>query len=84
MLLFQIPVEIMNLEVGDEIYNDDYYIMIESEVYFEPYQHVLKALQDPNFPEQLAMKKYIVDVDVSMFAECLPLWAFQFNNIVLK
>lgn len=39
--------------------------MIESEVYFEPYYHVLKALQDPRFPENVAMSKYIINVDVS-------------------
>lgn len=40
--------------------------MIESEVYFEPYSHVLKALQDINFSNEIAMKKYIIDVDVSI------------------
>lgn len=39
--------------------------MIESEVYFEPYFHVLKALQDPNFAPHVAMSKYVVKVDVS-------------------
>ncbi|XP_041979115.1 NFX1-type zinc finger-containing protein 1-like [Aricia agestis] len=60
----QIPVELLDLNVGDEIYDGESYTMIESEVYFEPYQHVLRALQDSQFPNQLAMKKYIVDVDV--------------------
>lgn len=41
--------------------------MIECEVYFEPYYHVLKALQDPSFPEHLAMSSYIVDVKVSAY-----------------
>ncbi|KAJ9573473.1 hypothetical protein L9F63_009133, partial [Diploptera punctata] len=39
----------------------DYYIMAESEVYFEPYYHVLKGLQslkESTFP----MKQYIVDM----------------------
>lgn len=43
------------------------YTMIESEVYFEPYYHVLKVLQDPMFPEHIAMKQYIVDVNVSRY-----------------
>ncbi|XP_047991691.1 NFX1-type zinc finger-containing protein 1-like isoform X2 [Leguminivora glycinivorella] len=58
----QLPVNIVN-EDNSNIYNDDRYIMIECEVYFEPYYHVLKALQDPGFPEHLAMNKYIVDVE---------------------
>lgn len=48
----------------DPIYNvkcDVNYIMVESSIYFEPYYHVLNALQqlhEDNFP----MKKYIVEV----------------------
>lgn len=41
------------------------YTMIESEVYFEPYFHVLNALKDPSFPLDLTMSKYIINVDVS-------------------
>ncbi|XP_049873324.1 NFX1-type zinc finger-containing protein 1-like isoform X3 [Pectinophora gossypiella] len=57
----KVPVSILN-EEADNIYNNSY-TMIESEIYFEPYYHVLKALQDPKFPENLAMQKYIVQVD---------------------
>ncbi|XP_063624755.1 NFX1-type zinc finger-containing protein 1-like [Cydia splendana] len=59
----QLPVNIVNCAMGSNLYNDDPYIMIECEVYFEPYYHVLKALQEPSFPEHLAMSKYIVDVE---------------------
>ncbi|XP_064072681.1 NFX1-type zinc finger-containing protein 1-like [Vanessa tameamea] len=60
----KIPVSIVDLiDVGDNLYGNQKYTMIESEVYFEPYYHILKALQDPTFPEHIAMKKYIVDVD---------------------
>ncbi|XP_038210049.1 NFX1-type zinc finger-containing protein 1-like [Zerene cesonia] len=47
------------------------YTMIESDIYFEPYYGVLKVLKDPTFPEHLAMKKYIVDVEAS---SSLPLY----------
>jgi hypothetical protein len=39
-----------------------HFIMAESEVYFEPYFHVLKGLQAMK-EETFPMKKYIVDVD---------------------
>ncbi|XP_061715965.1 NFX1-type zinc finger-containing protein 1-like isoform X2 [Cydia pomonella] len=55
-------VSIIDSTMDSDLYNEDLYTMIECEVYFEPYHHVLKALQDPNFPEHLAMSKYIVDV----------------------
>ncbi|XP_063384092.1 NFX1-type zinc finger-containing protein 1-like isoform X2 [Cydia fagiglandana] len=58
----QLPVNIVNLTMDSDMYNDDAYIMIECEVYFEPYYHVLKALQDPSFPEHLSMSKYIIDL----------------------
>ncbi|CAG4956216.1 unnamed protein product [Colias eurytheme] len=59
----KIPVSIMdNCAIPN---NKDEYIMIESDIYFEPYYHVLKVLKDPTFPEDLAMKKYIVDVEAS-------------------
>ncbi|KAI8436677.1 hypothetical protein MSG28_010165 [Choristoneura fumiferana] len=58
----QLPVSLVDAAVDSKIYNDDSYTMIECEVYFEPYYHVLKALQDPNFPEHLAMSSYIIDV----------------------
>lgn len=55
----------MNLD--DSIYNGEMYTMVESEVYFEPYYHIMKALQDPSFPQHLAMQQYIVKVDVSTY-----------------
>ncbi|XP_061715975.1 NFX1-type zinc finger-containing protein 1-like [Cydia pomonella] len=58
----QLPVNIVNLTMDSNMYNDDAYIMIECEVYFEPYYHVLKALQDPSFPEHMSMSKYIIDL----------------------
>ncbi|KRT83392.1 hypothetical protein AMK59_4487, partial [Oryctes borbonicus] len=53
---------VIEFEAG--IYDIDFepqYLMIESSVYFEPYYHVLKALQqlhEGNFP----MRKYIIEV----------------------
>ncbi|XP_073956764.1 NFX1-type zinc finger-containing protein 1-like [Choristoneura fumiferana] len=58
----QLAVSLVDTGTELKIYNDDSYTMIECEVYFEPYYHVLKALQDPNFPEHLAMSSYIIDV----------------------
>ncbi|XP_047991491.1 NFX1-type zinc finger-containing protein 1-like [Leguminivora glycinivorella] len=57
-----LDVSIIDSTMDFDLYNGDLYTMIECEVYFEPYRHVLKALQDPNFPKHLAMNKYIVDV----------------------
>ncbi|XP_045780297.1 NFX1-type zinc finger-containing protein 1-like isoform X2 [Maniola jurtina] len=57
----KIPVSMV--EAGYNLYKNETYTMIESEIYFEPYYHVLKAMQDPTFPQHIAMKKYIVDVD---------------------
>ncbi|XP_047533549.1 NFX1-type zinc finger-containing protein 1-like [Vanessa atalanta] len=37
------------------------FLMVESEVFFEPYHRVLKVLQDAN-TDDMPMKKYIVDV----------------------
>lgn len=53
--------------VGFEPGYDDYalnepYLMVECTVYFEPYYHVLKALQS-TYEDDFAMKKYIIDVD---------------------
>ncbi|KAJ0176718.1 hypothetical protein K1T71_007897 [Dendrolimus kikuchii] len=59
----KIPVSIIGDTFDDQLYNRDHnYTLIESEVYFEPYYHVLKVLQDPKFPEDLAMQEYIVKV----------------------
>ncbi|KAF5286003.1 hypothetical protein FQR65_LT13000 [Abscondita terminalis] len=41
------------------------YVMIESLVYFEPYYHVLNALQKKT-EEEFAMKKYIVDLNTQV------------------
>ncbi|KOB72089.1 NFX1-type zinc finger-containing protein 1 [Operophtera brumata] len=62
-----IPVSIIGQGFNAQLYHDDTYTMIESEVYFEPYYHVLKVLQDPAFPQHIAMKQYIVDVNVSTY-----------------
>ncbi|XP_050665918.1 NFX1-type zinc finger-containing protein 1-like [Leptidea sinapis] len=53
------------LVVGNEenLSYKDFYTMLESEVYFEPYFHVLNVLKHPSFAENMSMKKYIVDVD---------------------
>nr|XP_021188213.2 NFX1-type zinc finger-containing protein 1 isoform X1 [Helicoverpa armigera] len=61
----RLPVSIIDADIDNSIYNDDKYTMIESEVYFEPYYHVLKALQEPTFPQHLAMQQYIVKVDAA-------------------
>lgn len=45
----------------DEIYIGSF-TMVESEVYFEPYFHVLKALQQTDL-NRFPMKQYIVDVE---------------------
>ncbi|XP_023934805.1 NFX1-type zinc finger-containing protein 1 [Bicyclus anynana] len=58
-----IPVSMVDAENGDDLYKNETYTMIESEVYFEPYYHVLKAMQDPAFPRHIAMQKYIVEVN---------------------
>ncbi|XP_013143932.1 PREDICTED: NFX1-type zinc finger-containing protein 1-like [Papilio polytes] len=60
----KIPVALVDNKAEVSIcFSGDKYNMIESEVYFEPYYHVLTALKDPKFPEHLALSKYIVDVD---------------------
>ncbi|CAF4881675.1 unnamed protein product [Pieris macdunnoughi] len=61
----KIPVSLITERKSLDINKDEQYIMIESDVYFEPYYHVLKVLQDQSFPQHLTMKKYIVDVEAS-------------------
>ncbi|XP_045518315.1 NFX1-type zinc finger-containing protein 1-like [Pieris brassicae] len=61
----KIPVSLITERKRLDFNKDDKYIMIESDVYFEPYYHVLKVLQDQSFPKHLPMKKYIVDVEAS-------------------
>ncbi|XP_068633250.1 NFX1-type zinc finger-containing protein 1 [Battus philenor] len=46
--------------VSNKIYTEPY-LMVESEVFFEPYHRVLKVLQNIRF-DDLPMKRYIVDV----------------------
>lgn len=47
--------------VSNKIFSETY-LMVESEVFFEPYHRVLKVLQNSR-SDELPMKKYIVDVD---------------------
>ncbi|KAJ9589301.1 hypothetical protein L9F63_017494, partial [Diploptera punctata] len=52
-----------NIAYSNELFLDEF-VMVESEVFFEPYHHVLKALHDMEsytFP----MEKYIVHVETS-------------------
>ncbi|CAK1556370.1 unnamed protein product [Leptosia nina] len=58
----KIPVAIVHSNTELDFDNKEKYIMIESDVYFEPYHHVLKVLKDPTFAADLPMKKYLVDV----------------------
>lgn len=60
----QISVSVVDKDVGCELYSNDSYTMFESIVYYDSYYPVLKALQAPTFPQHMAMKKYIVDVNV--------------------
>ncbi|XP_048478338.1 NFX1-type zinc finger-containing protein 1 isoform X3 [Plutella xylostella] len=62
----KIPVSIFGCDAASGFSTNDSYVMIESEVYFEPYYHVLRALQDPEFinDDNIAMQKYIVEVDI--------------------
>lgn len=53
-----------------KIHEEESYTMIESEVYYETYYHVLKALQEVSFPKHLAMQQYIVKVNVSIYQFC--------------
>ncbi|KAK5640473.1 hypothetical protein RI129_011284 [Pyrocoelia pectoralis] len=41
------------------------YVMLECSVYFEPYYHVLKALQNI-YEDTFAMRKYIIEVDADI------------------
>lgn len=64
---FQVPISILDSPLVDEILYNSNYTMIESEVYYEPYYHVLKALQDWSLFYGMSMKKYIVEADVSRY-----------------
>ncbi|KAI5644349.1 AAA domain-containing protein [Phthorimaea operculella] len=56
-------VSIMNTTADEDIYNDVPFVMIESEVYFEPYFQVLNALKAPDFPAHIPMEEYIIKVN---------------------
>ncbi|KAJ2949110.1 hypothetical protein O0L34_g6049 [Tuta absoluta] len=56
-------VSIINTTVDADIYNDVPFVMIESEVYFEPYFQVLNALRAPDFPAQIPLEEYIIKVN---------------------
>ncbi|XP_058066362.1 NFX1-type zinc finger-containing protein 1 [Anopheles bellator] len=78
-----INVEIIRIEWGTSASNDDGcevfnrpLLMVESEIFFEPYHQVFNALcrlRADSFP----MKSYIVDVEQP--AHCLPAYASQTN-----
>ncbi|KAF5297413.1 hypothetical protein FQR65_LT01344 [Abscondita terminalis] len=53
---------VVGFESDQEKYElGQFYVMIECSVYFEPYYHVLKALQNKD-ESQFSMKKYIIDL----------------------
>ncbi|KAH9628815.1 hypothetical protein HF086_004975 [Spodoptera exigua] len=58
----KLAVSIVDVNLDDSVYNGEMYTMIESEVYFECYYHVMKSLQECSFPQHLPMQKYIVEV----------------------
>ncbi|GBP30880.1 NFX1-type zinc finger-containing protein 1 [Eumeta japonica] len=57
-----VVVQLYNTDPCDKSLLEGTYSMLECQVYFEPYLHVLKALQDPEFSNHLAMHEYIVNV----------------------
>ncbi|GBP30873.1 NFX1-type zinc finger-containing protein 1 [Eumeta japonica] len=58
-----VVVQLINADLLEKNLYEANYHMLEYQVYFEPYFHVLTALQDSEFSEHLAMSKYIVSVD---------------------
>lgn len=50
------------VEILEEVYYNVEYIMVECNVYFEPYYHVLRALQIMD-EEKFPLKRYIIDVE---------------------
>ncbi|CAH0691773.1 unnamed protein product [Spodoptera exigua] len=58
----KLAVSIVDVNLDDSVYNGEMYTMVESEVYFECYYHVMKSLQECSFPQHLPMQKYIVEV----------------------
>lgn len=59
---FQVAVSFQN-PTSKSIFAEAF-LMVESEVFFEPYHRVLKVLQESRL-DDLPMKRYIVDVQVS-------------------
>ncbi|CAH0585816.1 unnamed protein product [Chrysodeixis includens] len=59
----KLPVSLIDTRMDNSVYNLETFTMIESEVYFEPYFRVLKAMQETSFPRHLAMHQYIVTLD---------------------
>jgi hypothetical protein len=54
---------IKDRDVSDDLFSDAF-VMAESQVYFEPYYHVLKALQNMR-EESFPMEKYIIGAEMS-------------------
>lgn len=50
--------------VSNKIFSEPY-LMVESEVFFEPYHRVLKVMQSSRL-DVLPMRRYIVDVQVTI------------------
>ena len=50
-------------DVSDDLFSGEF-VMAESQVYFEPYYHVLKALQNMR-EESFPMEKYIIRAQMS-------------------
>lgn len=65
---FQIAVSFES-PVSNKIFSEKY-LMVESEVFFEPYHRVLKVLQNSR-TDDLPMKKYIIDVQVNIIISFL-------------
>nr|CAD7408893.1 unnamed protein product [Timema poppensis] len=60
----RVVVELKDVEEFSEDLFQSEFILVECQVYFEPYYHVLKALQVMH-PETFPMRQYVIDVNVS-------------------
>nr|CAD7432792.1 unnamed protein product [Timema monikensis] len=60
----RVVVELKDVEEFSEDLFQSEFILVECQVYFEPYYHVLKALQVIH-PETFPMRQYVIDVNVS-------------------
>ncbi|XP_052747658.1 NFX1-type zinc finger-containing protein 1-like, partial [Galleria mellonella] len=78
----QLPIAMVNQQI--QLNPGDSYTMIESEVYFEPYYHVLNVLQSPTFAQHLAMQKYIVKAEPSTSPPEYVKNTTQYNIIITK